>query len=226
MASNTEPHKNIGMLRRLILAQLRKSNPGVSDRVLGLLADKLVPKVTTEEEIEGAISDLIDSMPISIKEFSDFVKKDGERRVAEAKVVKPLPGDPAAVEVDDLEPSSDIAKLTKMIEGLTTTVSTLMKEKTTSSIKSQMETHLTEKEIPLFLLKGRVPATEEEMADVLADIEVDWSGQAPKAPTNKLNSFKKPVVGVKVDVEDDTVDPDVLAYTKRKMDAANPQTTK
>lgn len=212
------------MFRRQILAQLRKANPGVPEKVLGLLADKLVAKVTAEDQIEGAIDELVDSMPFTVKEFSDFVQKEGDRRVTEATAKKPVTtktGDDAPAGGDEPEPTTEVGQLKKMIGDLTQVVTGLVKEKTTSSIKSKMEAQLAEKKIPAFLLKGRVPEKEEDMEAILTEIEEDWASHGQAVSTTKLNSFKKPVVvasGSPVG-DEDAVDPAIADYTKRKLAA-------
>lgn len=219
------------MFRKQILAQLRKANPGVPEKVLGLLADKLVAKVTAEDQIEGEIAELVENMPITIKEFADFVQREGDRRVTEAntkKVVTSTNKEEGAG--GDEEPTTEFGKLAKMIETLAGTVNGLVKEKSTDSIKTQMEAKLAEKKIPTVLLKGRVPETAEEMETVLAEIEGDWAVINPGATsttTKKLGSFKAPVSSdAAVGGDDETVDPDVTSYMKRKMEAANLQTSK
>ena len=93
-----------------ILAQLISKNPGVSKAVLTLIAKKLAEKVTEENQIEGAITEFEANSTISIKDYADFVQKEGDSRVGEAKKKwdqenkKPEPGkedQPPAVKKDE-----------------------------------------------------------------------------------------------------------------------------
>lgn len=67
-----------------ILAQLMAKNPGVSKAVLGLLATKMVAKVTEEGQIEGAITDFESNSLLSIADYATLLQKDGDKRVADA----------------------------------------------------------------------------------------------------------------------------------------------
>ena len=67
-----------------ILAQLMAKNPGVSKAVLGLLATKMVAKVTEEDQIEGAITDFESNSLVSIADYASLLQKDGDKRVADA----------------------------------------------------------------------------------------------------------------------------------------------
>jgi len=208
------------MFKKQILAQLRRANPGVSEKVLGLIADKLAAKVTAEDQIEGAIAELVENSPISIADYAELLQREGDRRVTEATKKPAKPGDDVVPSGDDPEPNTEIGKLTQLVGTLAQAVNGLVKEKTVTTIKSKMEQRLTDEKIPLFLLKGRVPETEEEIEDVLLDIKQDWSGHSQETSTKKLQSLKPPVNGVKV-TEEEVVDPDVADYAKRKMDSLN-----
>ncbi len=116
-----------------ILAQLISKNPGVSKAVLTLIAKKLAEKVTEENQIEGAITEFEANSTISIKDYADFVQKEGDSRVGEAKKKwdqenkKPEPGkedQPPAVKKDEIpnemppwakEMQDSIAKLSNQV---------------------------------------------------------------------------------------------------------------
>ncbi|KEQ31192.1 hypothetical protein N180_02790 [Pedobacter antarcticus 4BY] len=98
-----------------ILAQLMAKNPGVSKAVLGLIATKMVAKVTEEDQIEGAITDFESNSLVSIADYASLVQKDGDKRVADA--LKKAKKDAGIVEPDE-DPEKgkgggqpDIAKL-------------------------------------------------------------------------------------------------------------------
>lgn len=210
-------------MKKLILAQLKKANPGVPENLLGPIADKLLPKVTTADDIEGAISELEENSILSISEMAILLQKEGDRRVAGIK--KPVK--PEIIEdEEEEEPTTDIGKLTKMIEGLTNTVTSLVQEKATQSIQTKMEADLKEKGIPLMLLKGRVPQKEEEMEAVLAEIESDFtgSGMIAKPANSKLSSFKAPLSAAGgVITDDDKPDPAIAKYLENKKAATDAQ---
>lgn len=66
-----------------ILNLLKSKYTGIHSSLLGLVADKLSVKVTKEEEIEGAISEL-DNMIIPVSEYAKLLQTEGDRRVSDA----------------------------------------------------------------------------------------------------------------------------------------------
>jgi hypothetical protein len=74
-------------MKEKILAQLKQKFTGVSTVLLGLYADSIAAKITTETEIEGAISEL-ENLPISIPDQNKFYQTEGDRRAAEAAITR------------------------------------------------------------------------------------------------------------------------------------------
>ncbi|MGN5953211.1 hypothetical protein ACP6L2_01225 [Sphingobacterium lactis] len=134
-----------------ILAQLISKNPGVSKAVLTLIAQKLAGKVTEESQIEGAISDFEANSVLSIKDYADFVQKDGDTRVGEAKKKwdtenkKPEPSkddqppaDKKDVKPDDINSivASAVAAALKPIQEM---ASSMQNNNRLSSLKAQLK---------------------------------------------------------------------------------------
>src|SRR5436190_20123674 len=70
-------------MRNKILAKLAEKFPGLSQKFLGLVADKLSKKVTEESGIDQAITDYDNA--VSITELATDFQKEGDRRVTDAK---------------------------------------------------------------------------------------------------------------------------------------------
>ncbi len=219
-------------MRKQILAQLRKQFTGVSEKVLGLIADKLAKTVTEESGIEDAITAL-DEGPISIKEYADFLQRDGDARVqaALAKVKKATGEDP-----DDDETETSTGKAGKASAGngeempawakkLFGVVEGLVAEKTTTSMKSKLA-EAVGKDVPeKFYSRIALPEKEEDIQALAQEIQADWKEIAPASATTKskgLLNLTAPSSGVAA-TTDDKVDDSVAEYAKRKVDAAKTQ---
>lgn len=70
-------------MKEKILAELKKKFSGLSNEFLAFLADKLVPKVTEESQIEGAITELNNS-PIPVTDLAAEFQREGDRRATGA----------------------------------------------------------------------------------------------------------------------------------------------
>lgn len=92
----------------MILAQLMAKNPGVPKAVLGLLATKMLAKVTAEDQIEGAITDFESNSLVSIADYAALLQKDGDKRVADA--LKKAKKDAGIIETDDSDKDKDVNK--------------------------------------------------------------------------------------------------------------------
>ena len=162
------------MFRKQILAQLKAKHPGVSEKVLGLIADKLVAKVTAEDEIEGVITEL-DNLPISIKDYADFLQKEGDRRVTEA-TRKPKEGEltpPAPAGIPDDAPEY-VKELLGVVKTLGSQVETLVKEKHTGSIKSKLAAAIGTDVPETFYKRIALPEKDEDVEALAEEIKADW----------------------------------------------------
>lgn len=220
-------------MRKQILAQLKKQYPGVSEKVLGLIANKLAKTVTEENGIEEAITAL-DEGPISIREYADFLQRDGDARVqaALAKVKKATDENPD--DDDDAGASSgkagksstdqdgDMPAWAKKLFGV---VEGLVAEKTTTSMREKLAAAVG-KDVPeKFYSRIALPEKEEDIQELAEAIKSDWKEIAPASITGKnkgLLNLAAPVNGV-TDGTDDKVDDSVTEYAKRKVEAAKAQ---
>jgi len=162
-------------MREKILAELNKKYLGLSKNVLGLLADKLVPKVTEESQIEGAIAAL-DNLPFTPQELATFVQKEGDARVTAALKKKPTdkPGDNVDPTIEQT-PANANDPVIKLLTELTNTVKGMQQEKVQQTMTQKLHAKLAEKKIPLQLAKGRTIEKEEDLDALVTEIEGDWT---------------------------------------------------
>lgn len=214
-------------MRDKILAELNKKYLGLSKKVLGLVADKLAKTVTEETQIEGAVAAL-ENLPISLKEFADFVQTEGDTRVTEAlKKVKTekKPGETEETKTeDDLKDPN--AKLFKMIADLSTKVDGFQKEKVQSTLSQKLQASLTEKKIPLQLAKGRVIEKEEDLETAIAEIETDWTTIKQENANAGFGSTTTPASGGGLGVKPDAAKADIAEWAAKGKAPAGAGTTK
>jgi len=203
-------------MRDKILAELRKKHPGLSTKILGLVADKLVKTVTEESQIEGAVSAL-DNMPISLKEFADFNQKDGDSRVTEAlKKAKPAKegGDNEDPE-DKNDPSTGADAnnpMMKLLTELTKEVKGLKQEKQQQTLNEKLQAKMKEKSLPAFLAKGRLPEKEEDLDTVVSEIEADWNEHRQSSANAEFDKTSTPISGGGKQVTSDAAAADIKAW--------------
>jgi hypothetical protein len=215
-------------MRDKILAELNKKYLGLSKKVLGLLADNLVKTVTEESQIEGAVAAL-DNLPITPKEYAEFVQKEGDARVTEAlKKAKPEKeaGDNDDPPKDESNPADPNAKLMKMITDLSNKVDGFQKEKVQTTLSQKLQAALTEKKIPLQLAKGRVIEKEEDLETALADIEADWTTIKQENANAGFSSTSTPVGGGVNTVKPDAAAADIKSWADKGKAQAVTATSK
>lgn len=187
-------------MRDKILAQLITKFPGVSKKILGLVADKLATKATEESQIQGAIAGL-DELPITITEFGQLLQQDGDARVTEAlKKVKP-PKKEAATGDNDDDPKDEpaagsTAALAKQIADLTKLVQGVVQKDTQKTLTEQLHAKLTEKKIPLHMAKGRVIEKAEDLDTTVAEIETNFAELKQELANQGFGSVTTPAGGV------------------------------
>lgn len=156
-------------MKEKILAQLVTKFPGVSKKFLGLWAEKLLPKVTEETEIQGIVDEL-DNLPVSITDLAAEFQKEGDRRATEAVNKKPKE-DPKPKE----ETKTDDDETPKWAKALFEKVERLEKEKVTQSARAKFEDKLKEKKIPLSFAKQFSIESEDQLDNVLAEVEKSFT---------------------------------------------------
>lgn len=200
-------------MKEKILAQLVAKYPGVSKKFLGLWADKMVAKVTTEEEIEGAVSEL-ENLPVSIETLADAFQKEGDTRVNEAKKkwgtpakTEPSKTDPPAKDDPPADDTPSWAKtLMQKIEKLET-------EKVQSTLKERLDTILKEKKIPLSFAKGRTVNSEEDLEALSGEIEKDFTDFKQEMANSGL-SIQTPPTGSAA-TPNQAIDKEIDAWAKK-----------
>lgn len=190
-------------MKEKILAQLKQKYAGVSAILLGLYADKLAAKVTTEDQIEGAVNEL-DNLPISIIEQNRFYQTEGDRRATEAaatreaklkeqfnfvdKSTPPNPPSPPSPPVQNPE-----------IEALKKKLEQFEKNEIRSKQLLKAQSLLDEKKIPKpfysKILERTEFTTDEDIDKVVNEIDGDYSSFKQSLIDEGLLGVEKPVFG-------------------------------
>lgn len=158
-------------MKEKILAQLKAKFSGVSQKALGLIADKLAKKVTEESGIDQAITDFDNA--VGITDFAADLQREGDSRVTEAQKEwekkNPKPATPPKTEEP---PKGD--ERPQWAKELFDEVVSLKKEKAQTSIRSKAAEQL--KDIPeTFWKRAAVPETEEGLTEFVESIKADYS---------------------------------------------------
>lgn len=185
-----------------ILAQLISKNQGVSKAVLTMIAKKLAEKVTEDSQIEGAISDYEANSTLTIKELADFVQKEGDTRVGDAK--KKWDQENKKPEVKDDQPSADKKddnpeEMPKWARDLQQTVTALGQQFTVSKTNSTMEDLVAkakEKGIPEVYVRKTIIGEDFNLENTLSELATEWAG-IQQANINTQVAGENVVTGVK-----------------------------
>jgi len=193
-------------MRNKILAELVKKFPGLSKTFLGLIADKMAPKVTEESGIDQAITDFDNA--VSIKDLATEFQKDGDRRVSDAKKEwdKAHPKkDKEETEEETEEEETDKGKKGKTkkpsdeppawAKALMQQVQTLAKDKTATSIQTKLADKLKDKVPASYYAGWALPEKEEEFDDFVAKIETSYTEFTQELTNKGLLSTVPPAGG-------------------------------
>ena len=137
-------------MKEKILAELRKKYPGLHASVLGLLAEKLEPTVTEDNQIEAAVTAL-ETQPIKPADYAALLQKEGDRRVTEALKKKVDP--PAPKKEEDHTPPDDSA-VGKQLQAVMAKLEALEKKENHKAVSEKFYAKLKEKKIPLQFAAG------------------------------------------------------------------------
>ncbi|MGV6947010.1 hypothetical protein [Sphingobacterium kyonggiense] len=206
-----------------ILAQLISKNPGVSKAVLTLIAQKLAGKVTEESQIEGAISDFEANSVLSIKDYADFVQKDGDTRVGEAKKKwdtenkKPEPSkdDQPPVDKKDVKPD-EMPPWAKELKESLTSLSKQVSDNKSISTMEEFVAKAKEKGIPEVYARKTIIGEDFNMETAVSDLATEWAG-IQQTNLNSQVAGEKVVTGVKA--TDKQVSSAISNFTKANVEA-------
>lgn len=168
-----------------IKARLRALFPkaNLSTKRLDEISAKLAKKPedgATDAQIDEVLNDYNDNGAMT---FEEIAKSDDKIRTLEAGKPKPKTEE---VVIEEDEPTTEMGKLMKMVQGLTQTVTTLQQNNTQQTISQKFAADKRLKGIPEFMFKGYVPTKDEDYeAAVEGLIEV----YKPFAEKNKLSAF-------------------------------------
>lgn len=186
-----------------ILAQLISKNPGVSKAVLTMIAKKLAEKVTEDSQIEGAISDYEANSTLTIKELADFVQKEGDTRVGDAKKKWDQENKKPEQGKDDQPPvgkkDEDPEEMPKWARDLQQTVTALGQQFTVSKTNSTMEDLVAkakEKGIPEVYVRKTIIGEDFNLDNTLSELVTEWAG-IQQANINTQVAGENVVTGVK-----------------------------
>lgn len=206
-----------------ILAQLASKNPGVSKAVLTMIAKKLADKVTEESQIEGAISDFEANSVLSIKDYADFVQKEGDSRVGEAKKkwdmerkkdpkTDPDPVDPKQEDPDNMPDWAK--KLHESVTALGQQFNAKKKESTLEDLVAKAK----EKGIPEAYARKTVVGDDFDLDATLSALETEWA-DIKQANLNAQVAGEKVITGVKATGKE--VSSAIANFAKANVEAAS-----
>ncbi len=201
-------------MKQKLLAQLITKYPGVSKKFLGFWADKLLPKVTEESQIQGVVDEL-ENLPVSITDLAAEYQSEGDRRVTEAKKENPPKPDPG--KTDDPKPDPKPDDTATLLKTLLQEVQTLKADKVQSSMKTKAAEQL--KGIPAsYYAKRALPEKEEDLAAFVQEVQDDYSAFRQEMIDGGLMN-NTPPAGGKSGASATTVDPDIVAFGKKQNES-------
>lgn len=214
-------------MKEKILAQLKAKYAGVSLVLLGIYADKLVAKVTAEDQIQGAIDEL-ESLPITIQEQNLFYQTEGDRRATEAAstrenklkeqfnfVAKNQPPTPPTPPVQGNE---EIEALKKRLDAFER--NEIRSKRLSSAIHLLEEKKIPKRYYSKILEKSEL-AAEEDVQKAVEEIETDFTAFKQSMIDEGVLSIERPVFGV--GVNPDSVSPAMQKFIETtQSDQSNP----
>ena len=180
-------------MREKILAQLKAKFSGVSQKALGLIADKLAKKVTEESGIEQAITDFDNA--ISIVEFANDLQREGDTRVGDAKKEweKNNPKTSAANPPKQEDPPKN-DEVPAWAKALTDQIATLTRERNQGTIAGKAKDLL--KDVPAEFWNGRtLPEKEEDLQTFVETVTKDYNALTQSFVNKGLMSATPPAGG-------------------------------
>jgi hypothetical protein len=164
------------MLKDKILAELRKKYPGLSQTVLGLLAEKLEPTTTEESQIEAAVAGL-ENLPIKPADYAALLQREGDRRVSEAEKKWKKPADDKKEDKEDKkdeDPNNPNAALAKQLQAMMEKLNQIEQKDKQRTVAQKLEAQLKEKKIPLAFAKGLTIDSEDDLETAIQQAESSY----------------------------------------------------
>lgn len=199
-------------MKEKILAELKKKYSGLSNELLGLIADRMALKITAEDQIQGGITELENS-PISISDYANFLQREGDRRVSEATKThertlrekfefkeKAEPGPMPTPGNDDVK---------KQLELLNKKLQDMEQKEQKQLLQDKFIKKLTEKKIPLAFARGRVVESEDQIDAIVSEAENDFNEVKQSAVNEGLATNTLPIGS---NGRKDDVDADITAW--------------
>lgn len=189
-------------MREKLLAKLKAQYPGLSNELLGLLADKAQAKVTEESQIEGYIEEL-EKLPISVKDFAAFLQKESDRRVTDAQKKwddehkKTNPSNQDGDKDKDKDKDKD-DPLQKRLNELDAKLAALEAKENKAKAQEKLAKALSDKKIPAKFAKGRSVEKEEDVDALVEEIETDYTEFKQELTDQGLYGATAPVGGASV----------------------------
>lgn len=206
-------------MKEKILAALRLKYPGMPGELLGSIADKMALTITTDDQIQGGITEL-EKAPISIADYAAILQKEGDRRVSEgtrtheAKLREKFefkekvtpPGEPKPGEPKPGEGDAEIkAQLASVLQKL----ATLESKEAKQGLQDQFAKKLAEKKIPASFARGRLIESADQIDKMLIEAEAEYTEVKQGLVNQGLGGLPIPIGG---EGRTDNIDADIKAW--------------
>ena len=190
-------------MKEKILAGLKTKFQGVQDAALGRIADKLSKTVTSEDEVDNAVSGVT---------FQQVIDSEADNRVSSAlstyekkhnlkegkSITDPEGGEnikgKKKKDGKDVNDEDDEPKWVKELKG---EITSLKNEKKQQTLQEKLHAKLKEKKIPLHLAKGVNLNDEAEIETALSEIETGYN-EIRQDILNEESKDKVPGGGTKI----------------------------
>lgn len=195
-------------MKEKILAELKKKYSGLSNELLGLIADKLAVKITTDEQIRGGIDEL-ENLPISLPDYATFLQKEGDRRVSTAtqthertlrekydfkeKGNTPNPPNPPNPPTPP-GPGPD-SELAAQVKAVADKLLMMERREQQQQMQDQFIKKLTEEKIPVTFARGRVIEQPEQIDAMLAEAKAEYTEVKQTLINEGLGEGTAPISG-------------------------------
>lgn len=209
-------------MREIILAKLRAKFAGLPAHLLGRIADSLAKTVTTEDQIEGKITEL-DNLPIPLTDYATMLQTEGDRRVTEAqtKWKKENPGQPLPNNEDpnkdkNKDQSTDPnAALAEQLKQLSTQLQALQQKQVTETLTGKLKERLKDKKIPEVFISKYSVLKEEDLDSIAAAVETDFTAMKQELANQGFATTTVPQGGPIIGAAPTAVDADIDAWASK-----------
>lgn len=207
-----------------ILAQLVAKRPGVSKIVLGLIAKKLEPKVTEENQIEGAINDFETNSPVSIEDYAGLLQSETDKRVTEAlKKAKdanpgPNPSNPDPIDPKNVDPKDIAGIIASEVAKALAPIQAELAGTKTKNTQDDLVAAAKAKGIPEKYAKRYHIGEGFEIEKALTELETEWTEIKQIAVNNSIDPNGGVVAGVKTTGKE--VSEAIKSFAKTNIEAS------